>query len=259
MTSDLDGWGVAITGGAQGLGYACAEAFARRGAGVALIDLNSEALDRAAARLAEETGAPVHAVPGSVARRAEAEAALAQAHAALGRLDSLINNAGVYPRKALYEIEDADWDASVGVNLRGVYNMTAAAAPILCANAPRAAASSGRPVRGRIVAVSSVDAFKAHPANAHYAAVKAAVLSLTKSFALDLAPKGVLVNAVAPAAMATEKAQGGGFLEEFAALTPIGRAADPAEVAAAILHLAGPENSYIAGETLLVAGGYVMD
>jgi 3-oxoacyl-[acyl-carrier protein] reductase len=112
-------------------------------------------------------------------------------------------------------------------------------------------------VRGRIVNVSSVDAFKAHPKNAHYAATKAAVVSLTRSFALEFAPDQILINAIAPAGIATEKAKGAGFLNELASHTPLQRNAEPDEIARWIATILDDQNTYMTGETVIVSGGYV--
>jgi 3-oxoacyl-[acyl-carrier protein] reductase len=122
-----------------------------------------------------------------------------------------------------------------------------------------AAVEHMRPRRsGRIVNIASVDAFKPHPQNAHYAANKAAVVSLTKSFALAFAPDQILINAVAPAGMATERAKASGFMAELVAANPLGRAAEPEEIAEMVLFLAGPRNSYTTGENVIVSGGYIM-
>lgn len=112
-------------------------------------------------------------------------------------------------------------------------------------------------IRGRIVNITSVDAFKAHPQNAHYAATKAAVVSLTRSFAQELAPDGILVNSVAPAGMATEKARSLGFLDELAKASPLGRGGEPREMAEWVLMAGGPKNTYMTGENIIVSGGYI--
>ena len=112
-------------------------------------------------------------------------------------------------------------------------------------------------VKGRIVNITSVDAFKAHPQNAHYAATKAAVVSLTRSFAQEVARDNILVNSVAPAGMATEKARQAGFLAELAAASPLGRGGEPREMAEWVLMAGGPKNTYMTGENIIVSGGYI--
>ena len=163
----------------------------------------------------------------------------------------LINSAAIYPRKPLLEISDADWDASNAINVKGTYHMMVAAIEQMKTQEPR------DHVRGRIVNITSVDAFKAHPKNIHYAATKAAVVSLTKSVADYVAPDGILVNSVAPAGMATEKARAAGFLEELAKASPLGRGALPAEIAEWVLMAGGPKNTYMTGENIIVSGGYI--
>ena len=158
-----------------------------------------------------------------------------------------MNCAGIYPRKPILEITDEEWDASFAVNVRGTHNMMAAAVEHM------------RPRRdGRIVNISSVDAFKAHPQNAHYAATKAAVVSLTKSFALAFAADQLLINSVAPAGFATEKARASGFMAELVAANPLGRAAEPDDIAEMIVFLASSANRYVTGENVIVSGGYIM-
>ncbi len=111
--------------------------------------------------------------------------------------------------------------------------------------------------RGHIVNLTSVDAFKAHPQNAHYAATKAAVVSLTRSVAQHVAGDGILVNSVAPAGMATGRARNLGFLDELAKASPLGRGAKPAEIAEWVLMAGGPRNTYMTGENIIVSGGYI--
>jgi NAD(P)-dependent dehydrogenase (short-subunit alcohol dehydrogenase family) len=246
----MTGRGIVVAGGASGLGLATVEALAAAGAGIAIIDLNGEALE-ACVRTLRAKGHDVHGVAGDIVPKAQAMALFEKAAARLGRVDGLVNCAGVYPRRPILDITDEDWDFDWKINVRGTYNMMAAAVAHM-----RSQPLDGQ-VRGRIVNVASVDAFKAHPKNAHYAATKAAVVSLTRSFALEFAPDQILVNAIAPAGIATEKAKGAGFLRELASHTPLGRNAEPDEMAGWIAILLDDRNTYMTGETVIVSGGYI--
>lgn len=242
---------VVIVGGGMGLGALLAEMAVEQGAAaLGIIDINAAA---AAAALAPARAQGLKtAFAACDIRTAEAaHAAFAQVAAALGRVDTLVNSAAIYPRKPLLEITDADWDASNAINVKGSYHMMVAAVRQMRAQQPLGL------VRGRIVNITSVDAFKAHPQNAHYAATKAAVVSLTKSFAHEVAPDGILVNSVAPAGMATEKARASGFLAELAKASPLGRGGEPREMAEWVLMAGGPKNTYMTGENIIVSGGYI--
>jgi NAD(P)-dependent dehydrogenase (short-subunit alcohol dehydrogenase family) len=242
---------VVIVGGASGLGLATARLMLRQGATrLALIDKNAAALDSAVQQLAG-LGGEVVTVAGDIARKDSAHAAFEAVVAAVGRVDTLVNSAAIYPRKDIFEITDDEWDLENAINIKGTYHMMVAFVKQVQTQ-PRPA-----PVAGRIVNVTSVDAFKAHPQNAHYAATKAAVVSLTKSFAHACAPMGILVNSVAPAGFATERAKQLGFLGELAKANPLGRAAEPEEIAEWIVMLASSRNTYATGENVIVSGGYI--
>jgi NAD(P)-dependent dehydrogenase (short-subunit alcohol dehydrogenase family) len=246
----VTGNGIVVTGGACGLGLATVEVLAAAGARVSVIDVDSGSL-AAMTKLLKAEGHDVIGIPGDIVAKDQAGALFTRAARDLGRVDGLVNCAGVYPRKPILDITDEDWDFDWKVNVRGTYNMMAAAVAHM-RNQPL----KGK-VRGRIVNVASVDAFKAHPQNAHYAATKAAVVSLTRSFALGFAADQILVNAIAPAGIATEKAKKAGFLGELAAHTPLGRNAEPDDIAGWIAMLIGEHNTYMTGETVIVSGGYV--
>lgn len=247
----MQGLSVVIVGGGAGLGALLAQmAVAEGAAALGIIDLNAGAAE-AALEPARAAGLP-HAFAACDIRTAEAShAAFAAVAAALGRVDTLINSAAIYPRKPMLEISDADWDASNAINIKGSYHMMVAAVRQMRGQVP-----VGH-VRGRIVNITSVDAFKAHPQNAHYAATKAAVVSLTKSMAQEVAPDGILVNSVAPAGMATDRARELGFLGELAKASPLGRGGEPKEMAEWVLMAGGPRNTYMTGENIIVSGGYI--
>ncbi len=240
-----------IVGGGSGLGALLASMAVDEGAAkVGIIDINTEAAE-AALEPARAKGLPTASAKCDIQVGPECHAAFEAIASKLGRIDTLVNCAAIYPRRPLLEITDADWDASNGINIKGTYHMMVAAVRHMQQQEPKGN------VRGRIVNLASVDAFKAHPQNAHYAATKAAVVSLTRSFAHYVAKDGILVNSVAPAGMATEKAKALGFLEELAKASPLGRGAQPPEIAEWVLMTGGPKNTYMTGEQVIVSGGYI--
>ncbi|MBM6583083.1 SDR family oxidoreductase [Microvirga sp. BT689] len=242
---------VLIVGGGAGLGALIARMAVDDGASaIGIIDINAEAAEAALAP-AREAGLPVAFASCDIRTADAAHAAFDAVASRLGRVDTLVNSAAIYPRKPLLEITDADWDASNAINVKGTYHMMVAAVRHMRSQEPRDR------VRGRIVNITSVDAFKAHPQNAHYAATKAAVVSLTRSFAQEVAPDAILVNSVAPAGMATERARQLGFLAELAKASPLGRGGEPEEMAQWVLMAGGPRNTYMTGENIIVSGGYI--
>lgn len=247
----MKGSGIVVTGGASGLGLATCRLLAERGANIAIIDVDPDRL-AAAARELNAIGGKTTTVAGDIVPRKDAFALFEKAASGLPRVDGIVNCAGVYPRRPILEITDEDWDYDWKINVRGTYNIMAAAVVAMRKQAPD---TSG--VRGRIVNISSVDGFKAHPKNAHYAATKAAVISLTRSFALEFAPDQILINSVAPAGIATDKARAAGFIPELASQTPLGRAAEPNDIAEWIVFMLTPANRYMTGENVIISGGYI--
>ena len=150
----------------------------------------------------------------------------------------------------MLEIKDTDLDASNAVSIKSTFHMRAAAIARF-----RAQHTEGL-VKGRIVNITLVDAFKAHPQNAHYAATQTAVVSLTKSFAHEVASDNILVNSVAPAVMATENACEAGFLSKLAAASPVGCGGEPRRMAEWVMMESGPKNACAIGENIIVSGGY---
>lgn len=242
---------VLIVGGGSGLGALLARMAVEEGAAkIGIIDIN-QAAAISALEPARAQGLPTAVATCDIQVGEQCHAAFEAVAAELGRVDTVINCAAIYPRRPILEITDAEWDASNGINIKGTYHMMAAAVRHMQPLEPK------DQVRGRIVNLTSVDAFKAHPQNAHYAATKAAVVSLTRSFAHHVAKDGILVNSVAPAGMATERARELGFLDELAKASPLGRGALPTEIAEWVLMAGGPRNSYMTGENIIVSGGYI--
>jgi len=241
---EFDGKTAIVTGGARGLGLAITRMLADRGAAVAIIDLDEKTAAETARDLERHDG-KVHHVAGDIRFRDGARAAVAEAVRQLGRLDILVNNAGVYPRKPLLEIDDEAWNHTFDVNLRGMYHVTAAAIRLM-----RKA--------GRIVSIASIDAHIPYPKNAHYAAAKAGVISLTRSFAEACAADQILVNAVSPGPIATQQLRDLGILADLEKNTPLGRVAEPDDIAEVVCFLASDRNRFITGETIIASGGIIM-
>ena len=199
-----------IVGGASGLGLTTAKLMVERGASkIGLIDLNEQRLESAMEAL-QSLGAEVASSVTDISRAETAHQGFEDVASKLGRIHALVNSAAIYPRKHILEITDEEWDLENAINVKGTYHMMVAAVKHM-----RNYIISGE-VTGRIVNITSVDAFKAHPQNAHYAATKAAVVSLLKSFAQECAKDQILVNSLAPAGFATDRAKELGFLPELA-------------------------------------------
>ncbi len=234
-----------VTGGAAGIGEACARLLGTRGARLALIDLNPEALEATAQSLENEGLKVVARVEGTIGHREETHAAFAEAMERAGRIDILVNNAGIYLRTPMAEIDDAEWDRIFDVNVRGLYHLSIAAAKHMKANG-----------WGRIVNIASVDGIVPFPGMAHYAASKAAVISLTRTFGAAYVTDGVLINGVAPGAIDTEPMRIGNHIARLAETDiPMGRGGQPHEMAEAVAFLASEAASYFVGETIVASGG----
>jgi len=233
-----------ITGGSGDIGRAIARRFLSLGAHVALGDLHPDE------RLGEEFAAEgrVLAVQLDVTNRQSAEAAVRRAVEHYGKLDVLVNNAGIADRHHISEMTDEAWDRVLDVNLRGAFLMT------------RAALAHMMPRReGWIVNVASVSA-KSGATDANYVASKAGLIGFTKAVARDVASYGIYVNAVAPGLVDTAMAQAmePGRRQRMLDSTPLGRIATPEEVANVVAFLASPLASYIVGATIDVNGGLLM-
>jgi NAD(P)-dependent dehydrogenase (short-subunit alcohol dehydrogenase family) len=242
---------VVVTGAGSGIGRAMAEACAAEGAVVACVDLNLGGAVETAERIATSGGrATAHAC--DVTDHASVEAALAAVVAASGDVDVLLANAGGAQgdRVPFLQMDPAQWRVMVDRNLHGAFNSGQVFARHMAHRR-----------RGSIVFTTSQSSFVAVPEFAHYTAAKAAVTQLVRSMAVELAPAGVRVNAVAPGATLTPGNQAQLTTAEseafFARVVPLGRVADPREIAGAAVYLASEESSYTTGTTIVVDGGYI--
>lgn len=234
-----------VTGGAQGIGAACARRLAQDGASVSIWDVDAA---RGQA-LAAELGERAQFVRCDVSSKASVDAALADTLARFGRVDQLVNNAGIVRPNKFLDITEAEWDEVIGINLKGAFLVGQAVA--------RAMVAQGG---GAIVHMSSVNAVMAIPSIATYNVSKGGIAQLTRVMSLALIDQGVRVNAVAPGTIATELAQKAVMADEAArarlmSRTPMRRLGEPSEVADAVAYLLSDASSYITGETLFVDGG----
>jgi len=258
MAKRFDGRCVVITGAASGLGLATAKLFADEGAALVLVDLNEEALSKAAGGLSQ-TGARVESVPGDVSDSRIATGATQRALEAFGRLDVLFNNAAIDPWDAtsLEETTEALWEKVIDVNLKSAYMFTRAAIPAMRQNGG-----------GAIVNTASTAGLKASPRESVYGISKAALVQLTKSVARDHAKENIRSNCICPgfleSVMTDRREDMSSDLlskrrERAAGLVPMGREGQYEEVARAVLFLADPADaSYITGAAIVIDGGFTL-
>jgi NAD(P)-dependent dehydrogenase (short-subunit alcohol dehydrogenase family) len=235
---------VLVTGGSRGIGRAIVRAFADLGDRVAVHHRDSAGL--AAEIVAALPGSGHTVVQADLTDPAAARLAVDQAHAALGGLDVLVNNAGVYREHDITRASYDEWQDTIGVNLTGAANVT------WCAVQHMVAAGGGR-----IINVSSRGAFRGEPRHPAYGASKAGLNALGQSLARALAPHGITVTGVAPGYVATDMITGllsGPGGDAIRAQSPFGRVAQPAEIAAAVVYLASPEAEWASGAILDLNG-----
>jgi len=244
----LQGQVAVVTGGARGIGREIALSLARAGADLALFDVNPQQLEQTTQEL-RALGRRAEGLSVDVTDGAAVDGGVAKVLDKLGRIDILINNAGITKDGLLVRMDDAQWDRVLNINLRGTFLCTRAVAKHML-----------KQRRGRIVSIASIVGLIGNPGQANYAASKAGVIGMTKSVAKELASRGITCNAIAPGFIKTEMTDA---LPEQAKqrlleAIPMGTLGEPKDVAHAALFLVSEAARYITGHVLVVDGGLAM-
>ena len=237
-----------ITGASRGIGKAAAMALAQAGAKVVVnYARSSDAADAVVAAIAE-AGSEALALQADVSKADQVDAMVKATMDKFGRIDVLVNNAGITRDTLLLRMKPEDWQAVIDLNLTGVFLCTRAVSKIML-----------KQRSGRIINISSVAGLMGNPGQANYSAAKAGVIGFTKTIAKELAPRGITANAVAPGFIATDMTEDLKNTEEVLKYIPLGRYGQPEEVAGLIRFLAAdPAAAYITGQVMNVDGGMVM-
>src|SRR3990167_11199640 len=236
-----------LTGAKQGIGYGIALALAKEGCKVVVSDLNQKDCQVAAEKIKKD-GVKILAVACDVSKKSEVDNLIAKTVKEFSQLDILVNNAGIFPFVPFLDMKEADWDRVIDTNLKSIF---------LCSQAALKKMKAG----GKIVNISSIASFVGFEGLTHYCASKGGINALVRAMALELAPKKINVNAVAPGAIDTPGAQAA-FNEKAAKQTiaaiPWGRMGQPQDIASAVVFLASDQADYITGQTIIVDGGWTL-
>jgi len=238
-----------VTGGARGIGRAIAETLAQRGADVMIGDLMEDRVKATAAEIASATSRRVVGSRVNVADSQSAKEFIERAVEQFGRVDLLVNNAGITRDNLIVRISDEDWDAVLDVNLKGAFNCCKAVARQMM-----------KQRYGRIVNITSVVGLAGNAGQTNYASSKAGLIGLTKSLAKELGPRNITVNAVAPGFVTTALTDvlPQELKETAIKMTPLGRPGTPEDIARAVAFLVSDDAAFITGQVLSVDGGFVM-
>jgi len=247
--SKLKGKVALVTGSAQGIGKAIAQALAKEGADIVISDINMELANATALEIAK-LGVKAIALKINVADHDEAEKAIKEAAVQMGKIDILVNNAGITKDTLLMRMKIEDWKAVIDINLTGVFNCTKAVSTLMM-----------KQRYGKIVNIASIVGEMGNAGQANYSASKGGVIAFTKTVARELASRNICVNAVAPGFIQTAMTDKLPEEVKTAMLKqiPLNKLGQPEDVAAAVLFLSGPESDYITGQVINVNGGMLMN
>jgi 3-oxoacyl-[acyl-carrier protein] reductase len=248
MSFEVHGRTVIVTGGSRGIGYGIAEVFAEAGAHVTIVGRDADTAAKAQTRLVQG-GASADYVVADISKPSECARMAAEVMAARGGIDVLCANAGMFPAKRFAEMTEADYDETFDLNMKGCLFSVQACLTALIASG-----------HGRVVVTSSITGPMTGVRGwTHYGASKAAQLGFVRAAAMELAPKGITVNAVLPGTIHSEGLLKLGMdLDKAAASIPLKRIGDPRDIGYAALYFASDEAGYITGQTLIIDGGVTL-
>ena len=245
----LKGKTAIITGGSRGIGKACAIYLAKQGADIVFNYSNNSSMAEETADEIKNLGVKVQAVKADVKSSQDIDYLFNQALENFNSIDILVNNAGITRDTLLIRMKEEDWDTVLDINLKGVYLTCKAAAKHMM-----------KKRQGRIINISSVVGITGNPGQANYAASKAGIIGFSKSIAKELAPRGILVNVVAPGFIDTDMTSvlGEKVKDNILTQIPLGRYGSPEDVAKLVTFLASDDNQYITGQVINIDGGMLM-
>ncbi|MCX6763937.1 MAG: SDR family NAD(P)-dependent oxidoreductase [Candidatus Moranbacteria bacterium] len=234
-----------VTGAGAGIGRGIALALAKENYNVVVADINLENCQKVAEEIVK-IGVKASAVKCDVSNAGEVKQLFSQTTKDYGRVDVLVNNAGIFPFVPFEKMTEADWDKVININLKSIFLCSQEAVKIM-------------PAGGRIINISSIASFVGFEGLVHYCASKGGINGMIRALALELAPKKITVNAVAPGAIdtpgakSTEEAQ-----KQTISLIPLARMGQPADIANTVVFLASEKSDYITGQIIVVDGGWTL-
>ncbi|MFA6552158.1 MAG: SDR family NAD(P)-dependent oxidoreductase [Candidatus Paceibacterota bacterium] len=236
-----------VTGAAKGIGYGIALTLAKGGANVVLGDLDDSVNENSAREIEKQTKSKCLAVKCDVSKKEDVDSLVAKAVEKFGGVDILVNNAGIFPFKPFMELSENDWDKVLDVNLKSVF---------LCSQAAAKVMKDG----GKIISISSIASFVGFEGLTHYCASKGGINGLTRALALELAPRKINVNAVAPGSISTPGSDGvsDDQVKKMNEIIPWKRMGTPEDIAGAVAYLASSGADYVTGQIITVDGGWTL-